>query len=584
MGQAQTNRLGRSTLLAVRSLVTLDRSLRRGLTKLALLMLASALTEGLGLVLLVPMLAALNPAGAGSGQIAALLAKIGLPVRLEPLLALFVALVLLRAVIGHFRALIGLRVQAEIVDGLRRRAWSALLHCDWRVLSAMRQSDSASLLVTSIDRVGNSVHQALAAAATGFTLAGIGLAALVISPTITLGIMAGGALVLLAYRRMRLRATSLGEQLNQAYGRVYGQIQEGLSALRVIKSFGREQSAEERLMDEFGALRRSQAAFVRDIGLGQIALQGGGALVLALLVWLAMTHWHADMATVLPMVALSARALPLLGALQEAWQNWAHARPAFAATQTLTAEAEAAREPDFAETQAPCLDKVIVLTGVTVRFRGRSVPALDGINLVIPARGLTALIGPSGAGKSTLADLLGGLIAPDAGTIDVDGMVLDGGARRAWRTRVAYVQQEPVLFSGTLRENLQWAAPDAGEERVWRALDDASAHFVRDLPHGLDTPLGEGGRQLSGGERQRVVLARALLRDPALLILDEATSALDARNEMVIVAALQRLKSRMAVVVICHRGALVEIADRVVSMENGQIAAFRDNRDTAVTQ
>lgn len=577
-----TNRLTMSARQAARSLLTLDRSVGRGLTILALLMIASALSEGLGMVLLVPMLATLNPAGSGSGRIAAWLATIGLPARLGPLLFLFVTLVLLRAVISHFRALIGMRVQAEIVDGLRRRAWSALLHCDWRVLSAMRQSDSASLLVTSIDQVGTSVQQALAAAATGFTLAGIGLAALVISPTITLGIMAGGALVLLAYRRMRLRATSLGEQLNEAYGRVYGQIQEGLSALRVIKSFGREAASEERLMDEFGALRRSQAAFVRDVGLGQIALQGGGALVLALLVWLAIARWHAGMVTVLPMVALSARALPLLGALQEAWQNWAHARPAFAATRTLTAEAEAAREPDFAETQAPGLDKVIAVTDVTVRFLGRTAPALNCINLVIPARGLTALTGPSGAGKSTLADLLGGLIAPDSGSVDVDGTVLDGGARRAWRTRVAYVQQEPVLFSGTLRDNLQWGSPNAGEEQLWRALEDASALFVRDLPQALDTPLGEGGRHLSGGERQRAVLARALLRDPALLILDEATSALDAGNEAAIVAALQRLKNRMAVVVICHRGALVEIADRVISMEDGQVVAVRDNRAKTV--
>jgi ATP-binding cassette subfamily C protein len=153
-------------------------------------------------------------------------------------------------------------------------------------------------------------------------------------------------------------------------------------------------------------------------------------------------------------------------------------------------------------------------------------------------------------------------------------VILDGGARRAWRSRVAYVQQEPVLFSGTLRDNLLWASPQVSEARLWQALEDASALFVRDLPQGLDTPLGESGRQLSGGERQRVVLARALLRDPVLLILDEATSALDAGNEEAIVEALQRLKSRLAIVVICHRGALVNIADRVVTMECGRVVTL----------
>jgi ATP-binding cassette subfamily C protein len=553
----------------------IDPRIRRRAALLSLLMLASALTEGLGLVLLVPMLGALGETGLGGGsRLARALTALGVPISLEPLLAMFVALAVARAVIGHARSLAGLRVQIAIVDGLRRRAWSALLHCDWRVLSAMRQSDNASLLVSNIDRVGYGVQQALAAVSTCITLGGIGLAALAISPGIMLGATIGGALVLLAYRGMRRRAAELGEQMSEAYGRVYCQIQEGLGALRVIKSFGREQQAEEQLVEGFGALRRSEAAYIRDVGLGQIALQGGGALLLALLVWFAITQWHAQAITVLPMVALFARALPLLGALQVSWQNWAHARPALAAAQALIAEAEAGREEDFAEALAPSFQKTLVLTQVTVCFFGRLAPALDAVDLVISARGLTAITGPSGAGKSTIADLMGGLIAPDAGTIAIDSVILDGGARRAWRSRVAYVQQEPVLFSGTLRDNLLWASPQVSEARLWQALEDASALFVRDLPQGLDTPLGESGRQLSGGERQRVVLARALLRDPVLLILDEATSALDAGNEEAIVEALQRLKSRLAIVVICHRGALVNIADRVVTMECGRVVSL----------
>lgn len=539
-------------------------------------MLASGLTEGIGIVLLVPMLGALGGVGGAAGGLGAFVRRLGVPVEPAPLLALFVALVLVRALIVHARAVVGARLQSDVVDGLRQRAWSALLHCDWRALSAMNQADNAGLLITNIDRVGLGLHQGLAVASNVATLAGIGLAALAISPAITLGAGLGGVLVLVAYRGMRRRAAQLGEQLGEAYGRVYGQVQEGLGGLRVIKSFGREDQAEARLMGEFAAVRQAEIAYVRDIGLGQIALQGGGALVLALLVWLAIDRWHAGAMTVLPMVALFARALPLLGGLQEAWQSWEHARPAFAATRDLIAQAEAAREPDFAEVDAPRLARELGLTGVTVRFAGRDVPVLDRIDLTLPPRGLTALVGPSGAGKSTLADLLGGLISPDDGVVAVDGAQLEGAVRRAWRGRVAYVQQEPVLFAGTLRENLLWAAPEASDERLWQALEDASAGFVHALPQGLDTPLGEGGRQLSGGERQRVVLARALLRDPVLLVLDEATSALDAANEAAIVEALARLKQRMAVVVICHRGALVDIADRIVTMEAGRVTSVRE--------
>jgi ATP-binding cassette, subfamily C, bacterial len=150
--------------------------------------------------------------------------------------------------------------------------------------------------------------------------------------------------------------------------------------------------------------------------------------------------------------------------------------------------------------------------------------------------------------------------------------VLRGAARQAWRSRVAYVQQDPVLLSASLRDNLRWAAPEADDARLAAALAAASAGFALDLPQGLDTPLGDGGRQLSGGERQRLMLARALLREPALLILDEATSALDAANEAQIAAALGPLRERMAVVVIGHRGKLVELADREIRLDAGQLA------------
>jgi ATP-binding cassette subfamily C protein len=539
---------------------------------LGLLMIASALTEGLGLLLLVPMLGVLGAGQSGGGRISQFLTTLGIPLELGPLLLLFVALVLLRAAIGYCKALAAMRFEMTLVDGLRARAWRALLHADWRMLVTMQQSDNASLLITNIDRIGHGVNQAITALATLITLAGIGAAALAISPQISLTALAGGSLVLFAYRGMRRRAAMLGEQLGDAYGQVHGSLSEGLGALRVIKSFGREDRAEADGTLGFKALRQAQLTFLRDMGRGQIALQGGGAAVLAALVWLGITRWHITAAAILPLVALFARALPLLGALQESWQNWSHARPAMTATMDLIDRAEAAREPDEDGTPPPELTREIALDSVTVRFPGRPQAALDRITLTIPARQTTALIGASGAGKSTLADLIGGLIAPDAGGITIDGAALDGPVRRAWRRRVAYVQQEPVLFAGTIRDNLLWAEPGANEDRLHAALRDASAGFVLTLPQGLDTSVGDGGRQLSGGERQRIVLARALLRDPALLILDEATSALDAANEAAIAEALGRLRERLTIIIIGHRGALSVLADQIVTLKDGQIA------------
>lgn len=539
---------------------------------LGFLMVLGAITEGIGIVLLVPLLTILGDGTADGGRIGEIMGRLGVPMRLDAMLALFVALVIVRGLITYYRALVAMRFEMTLIDRLRTRGWRSLLHCDWRVLLGMRRSNAASLLISQVDQAGLFVNQAILALATLVTLGGIGLAALAISPQLTIGAVIAGAAVLLAFHGMRRRAAHLGEALGQAYGRIYSQLNEGLGALRVIKSLGREDRAATDLADQFVDLRRAQLDYQRNLGRGQLALQGGGAVVLALLVWAALERWHANVTVVLPMVALFARALPLLGLLQQAGLTCAHARPAVTAALNLIATAEAAREPDADPAAAPMLTRAIQLDAVTVAF-GDGSPALAGVTATIPALSVVALTGPSGAGKSTLADLLGGLLSPDAGRVLIDDTELTGAARRAWRGKVAYVQQDPVLISGTIRDNLRWAAADADDAALEQALRDASAGFALDLPQGLDTVIGDGGRALSGGERQRLMLARALLRSPALLILDEATSALDAANEAQIAAAIRGLRGRMTVVIIGHRGVLLDLADSEIRLENGRLMA-----------
>jgi ATP-binding cassette subfamily C protein len=279
-----------------------------------------------------------------------------------------------------------------------------------------------------------------------------------------------------------------------------------------------------------------------------------------------------EFGVLLPLVALAARAVPLLGTLQSSWQTWSHDAVAFAEIEDMADRAQAAAEPPLKGPPLPPLCRAISLSGVGVRFAGREAPALSGIDLDFPVGSTTFVTGPSGAGKSTLADLLGGLILPDAGTITIDGLPLAQAGPSAWRGQVAYVQQEPLLFDATIRENLLWAEPQADEARLREVLVQASAGFVFDLPEGLDTRTGASGRQLSGGERQRIALARALLRCPSLLILDEATSALDAANEAAICAAIGPLRGTLTMVIIGHRGALSELAERRIELIEGRLS------------
>ena len=213
--------------------------------------------------------------------------------------------------------------------------------------------------------------------------------------------------------------------------------------------------------------------------------------------------------------------------------------------------------------------EAVRLDGVTLA--GRTGPVLESFDLAIRRGEVVALVGPSGAGKSTVAALLLGLRVPDSGAVRVDGADLAAIDLVAWRRQVAWLPQRPTLFRGTVRDNIAMGDPAASDERIEAAARLAGADaFVRDLRHGYHTQIGDGGRGLSAGETRRIALARALVRDAALVVLDEPTANLDADSARVVAAAVRRLAPRQAVLLIEHREELASLADRVVRIEDGR--------------
>jgi ATP-binding cassette, subfamily B, bacterial MsbA len=199
-------------------------------------------------------------------------------------------------------------------------------------------------------------------------------------------------------------------------------------------------------------------------------------------------------------------------------------------------------------------------------------PVLEGIDLVVRAGEVVALVGPSGGGKTTLVDLVARFYDPTHGRITIDGADLREISPRALRARLGIVTQETVLFHDTVRANIAYALPDATDADIVRAAIAANAHdFIMALPDGYDTLLGERGTRLSGGQRQRLAIARALLRDPPILILDEATSALDSESEHLVQQAIEQLLAGRTVFVIAHRLSTVRHADQIVVLEKGRI-------------
>ncbi|MGB1577407.1 MAG: ABC transporter ATP-binding protein [Flavobacteriales bacterium] len=226
-----------------------------------------------------------------------------------------------------------------------------------------------------------------------------------------------------------------------------------------------------------------------------------------------------------------------------------------------------------AETPAVSLRQPLTLTDVHFNYPQRpDVPVLRGLNLRVDPGEQVALVGTSGAGKSTVASLLLRFHAPDSGTFAVGQTAATDLDLRGYRQRVAFVPQEVILFGGDLRSNIRYGRPDATDEEVVDAAKRAYAwNFIQEFPEGLDTLVGERGVQLSGGQRQRIAIARAILKDPDLLILDEATSALDSTSEREVQAALDALMQGRSSVVIAHRLSTVKNANRICVMEEGRV-------------
>jgi ATP-binding cassette subfamily B protein len=210
-----------------------------------------------------------------------------------------------------------------------------------------------------------------------------------------------------------------------------------------------------------------------------------------------------------------------------------------------------------------------------VRFRyptRQDVSALSDFSLTINPGETVAVVGPSGAGKTTLFQLIQRFYDPESGTVRIDGVALPEADPADIRARMAMVPQETVIFAASARDNLRYGRWDCDDTALWAAAEAANAaEFLRKLPDGLDTYMGEGGARLSGGQRQRMAIARAILRDAPILLLDEATSALDAESERLVQDALEKLMHQRTTIVIAHRLATVRAADRIIVMSDGRI-------------
>ena len=402
-----------------------------------------------------------------------------------------------------------------------------------------------------------------------------------LAPSLTIWLLAGIPVVVLpiVFLGRRLEKASRNSQDNVAsVGTI---ISEALAAIKIVQAFGQENREGVRFSD---AVERTFVAAKKRIRLRAfltalvMALIFGG---ITLLVWEGTDQVKEGVissGTLFAVVLYGALVAGSFGALTEVYGDLVRASGAASRLAELLNEVPEIASPASPVIMPPARGQ---LEFQHVRFRYPTrpeVPALDDFSLKVSPGETVAVVGPSGAGKSTLFQLAERFYDPEIGTVRIDGVVLTSADPSEFRQRISLVPQDTVLFAASARDNLRYGQWDASDDAIWAAAEKANAAgFLRELPEGLETYLGEGGARLSGGQRQRLAIARALLRDSPILLLDEATSALDAESEKLVQDALERLMVGRTTIVIAHRLATVRSADRIIVMDQGRIVEEGDH-------
>ncbi|MCX8132383.1 MAG: ABC transporter ATP-binding protein/permease [Roseococcus sp.] len=460
------------------------------------------------------------------------------------------------------------------IEHLQNALFRALTRADLAMVAAEAPARQASRFVTDATAVREGIARSVNGIGDVLTIGGLVVSMLWLDWQLAL-------LAALLYPVAAWPITAIGRRVRRAAsgmqdraGETAALLNESFAAATVVRSYRLEAQEEARAARAFAAWRESLWRMARARARIDPILEALGGVTVALVLLVVGWRVSSGQGTIgeftgfVAAVLIAARPVRALGTLNAALQEgFAGLARVFAAMDAPRAIADAPNARPL-----PAGRGEIRYEGVAFRYPGRSVSAIRRLDLHARPGETVALVGPSGAGKSTALALLPRLYDPSAGRILLDGAEIREVTLASLRDAIAFVGQEAVIFDDTAFANIACGRPGATRAEVEEAARAARAHeFIAALPEGYDTPLGPGGGRLSGGQRQRVSLARALLRNPRVLLLDEATSALDAENEAAVQAALATLRAGRTTLVIAHRLATVQNADRILVMEDGRV-------------
>ncbi|MEH6954654.1 ABC transporter ATP-binding protein [Neobacillus drentensis] len=547
-----------------------------------LAMIGISLFEGVGIFLLIPLMNLTNIVDLNlhnsylNNKVLNIFQGFSETIGFSIILSIFVLVIIGQSYFQRNQTILNTRIQQGFARYLREETYKLILLANWSFFLRNRKSDLINSMIMETGRVSGGVNLFLNfISSIIYTIIQIGIACF-FSIKMTILVTAFGFLLVFFSRKFIKKNSILGLnniELSQTY---MAGITDHFNGIKDIKS----NNLEEHHISWFKNLNeKMEKNVIETVDLktkSNFIYKVVFALLIGIFVFISIKMFNGQSAALFLILIIFSRLWPRITGIQASLEQLGSVLPSFKGL--LALQKQCKKHQELNERMIHNVKPLIIKLGIEckdVYFKYNIVEqtyALQKVNLQFPANRMTAIVGRSGAGKSTLIDLLMGLNQPEKGEVLIDGKILSSKNLLELRRSISYVPQDPFLFNATLRENLLIIDQNANEKQIWAALDfAAAADFVSKLPHGLDTLIGDRGIKLSGGERQRLVLARAILRNPSILILDEATSALDTENESKIQEALERLKGTMTIIVIAHRLSTIRNADQVVVLDHGEI-------------
>ena len=537
-------------------------------TGIFLINILTGLSQGISIVTLIPLLQMLEKNSLGNNKIIVLLNKLvswmGITISIELIIGLYLVLILFNALISYAKSTWQGDVQQEFTADIRKDIFSKLIRSDWIYLSGQNRNEFSHILTSEIPGITALNYLLL-------SLFSVIIMAFFISFHFTAFVLVCGLVLYVLLNRFITRTYTVGKDNFFTNRNLYKQFDDFWDTIKFAKIHGTERYHFNRFNESNQQFAEERKRMVRLSLTPQTINLIASAIILSVVVYTGYKFGNMSLSAFLILILLFSRIFPQLMRIQSTYMQIVSLFPAFENTMAMKQELETLLK-DSAVLRDITSSKIIIENEIAFHdvsfgyISGKSL--FENISIIIPAKKITGIVGPSGIGKTTLMDMVTGLLIPGHGKIQVDGKDLNEIDRASWYNSIAYVPQDSVFTNSSLRENLTMGNDHISDEKVWQTLNRVNAgQFVRELIGGLDTMMSNNAQQFSGGERQRLAIARALLREPSLLLLDEITNSLDWKNEQNIITILLNLKKDITIIFITHKKELINYFDGIIDVE-----------------